>query len=162
MIKKIVKHIKDVAQGKTSITVPRSGKWHKVEKEHLEANPACAVCGDLKSVQVHHIFPFHYCVALGRPDLELDLKNLITLCETSKERSEQNHHLLIGHYDDFKSSNLDVVKDSKAYQGMTGKSIQMNASWIVKRSNKLKPLKDMSEQDKKDFIDLMNKTFPLK
>jgi len=32
-------------------------------------------------LQVHHIFPFHYCIALGRPDLELDDRNLITLCE---------------------------------------------------------------------------------
>ena len=148
-------------KGKTTLTVPRSGKWHKIEKEHLEANPGCAVCGDTKSVQVHHIFPFHYCVALGRPDLELDPKNLISLCETNKKYSEQNHHLILGHYDDFKSSNLDVVKDSRAYQGMTSASLQKNAAWIVKRSNKLKPLDKMSDEDKNEFIELMNKTFPL-
>jgi hypothetical protein len=45
----------------------------------------------LGSVQVHHIFPFHDCVALGRPDLELDERNLITLCGKSHNGIGENH-----------------------------------------------------------------------
>ena len=59
---------------------------------------------------MHHIFPFHYCIALGRPDLELDDRNLITLCEDEAGKPGQNHHLLVGHLDDFESSNLAVVR----------------------------------------------------
>ena len=65
--------------------VARSSRWPRIEKLHLSLQPKCACCGDKMDphagMQVHHIFPFHYCIALGRPDLELDLRNLITLCE---------------------------------------------------------------------------------
>jgi hypothetical protein len=106
-------------------------------------------------VQVHHIFPFHYCVLLGWPDLELDQRNLITLCETESGHVEENHHLLIGHLDDFKSSNLDVVNDAKkTFSGMTADQIKADPRW------QLKPLDKMSQQEKDDFTAQMNKVFP--
>ncbi|MBS2033219.1 MAG: hypothetical protein JST54_35425, partial [Deltaproteobacteria bacterium] len=83
--------------------VARSSRWPRIEKLHLSLQPKCACCGDKMDphagMQVHHIFPFHYCIALGRPDLELDLRNLITLCENEPGQPGENHHLLVGHLD---------------------------------------------------------------
>src|SRR5579863_6845544 len=103
---------------------PRSPKWHGVEEAHLAKEPHCECCkpntNEKAGVQVHHKFPFHYCIALGRPDLELDDRNLITLCEDEAGKPGQNHHLLVGHLDDFQSSNLAVVVDAtKTFFGMT-------------------------------------------
>jgi hypothetical protein len=139
--------------------IARSPEWPKVEKEHLMFFPLCAVCGISKAVQVHHIFPFHYCIALGRPDLELDQRNLITLCETEEGRPTDDHHLLIGHLDDFKSSNLNVVNDSKIYNE-TSLQIKDNKAWVLAKMGKLKALDLMTLQEKIDLLSLMNKTFP--
>ena len=35
------------------------------------------------------------------------------MCEKDKDQSAEDHHLLIGHLGDFKSSNLNVTVDSK-------------------------------------------------
>lgn len=84
--------------------VSRSSDWPKVQKEFLKENPTCAVCGTkgklLNKLNVHHIMPYH--VDSIR---ELDKTNLITLC--------REHHFLFGHLLNWKSSNPDVVKDSK-------------------------------------------------
>jgi hypothetical protein len=50
-------------------------------------------------VEVHHIEPVHLC-----PEKELDIDNLITLCNDPC-------HLLFGHLMDYKSWNKDVEKD---------------------------------------------------
>lgn len=80
----------------------RSSEWPKVEKEHLAAQPECAGCGCKTHLQVHHEQPFH-----SHPELELDPKNLITLC-----MSKQECHILIGHGDSFKFYNPNVVRDA--------------------------------------------------
>jgi len=115
----------------------RSSAWRRVERAHLAKHPRCACCRPGTNVnagiQVHHGFPFHYCIALGRPDLELDDRNLISLCETEKDRPSENHHLLVGHLDDFKSSNLDVVKDaSVTFFGSSGAEIRGSEAWKTK------------------------------
>lgn len=76
----------------------RSPEWRKVRKLHLKDNPRCVVCYTKKNLQVHHIEPFHL-----RPDLELNLTNLVTLCG--------DHHLLFGHLDYWKSWNPAVLED---------------------------------------------------
>src|SRR5512141_1002133 len=64
--------------------IARSTHWDEVVREHLSRQPSCVCCCaervSIKAqathgVQVHHIFPFHYCIALGRPDLELYERN---------------------------------------------------------------------------------------
>lgn len=145
--------------------VSRSSRWPKVEKAFLATSPHCAACAvkdPEHPVQVHHVFPFHYVVALGRPDLELDPRNLITLCETRHGMPTPNHHLLIGHLDDFKSSNLDVSKDCKTYVGESLREIENNGAWIAERINsKLKPLDKMTDEEKAALRRLMDETFPL-
>jgi|ERR1700722_13258893 len=74
----------------------------KVEKDFLVSHPTCAACGSKKSLNVHHCLPFHI-----DKSLELDEKNLITLCMNTREC-----HLHIGHCGDFKKYNPNVRKDA--------------------------------------------------
>lgn len=84
------------------ITKSRSPLWPKVEKAYRKLNPVCECCGSKIKLNVHHKKPFHL-----YPTLELDPTNLITLCmDPSKEC-----HLKIGHGDDFKDYNPNVVTD---------------------------------------------------
>ena len=145
--------------------VTRSPEWSRVELEHRKLQPYCICCGveseDKVAIQVHHLFPFHYCINLGRPDLELDQRNLISLCEDEKNRPSQDHHLLIGHLDSFKSSNLSAAIDAQqVFIGLTREQIIANDLWKTKVTSRLKPLDQMTDEDKQNFINLMNTTFP--
>lgn len=147
--------------------VKRSDKWPAAREKHLQNEPHCVACKPgAKSrfpLQVHHIFPFHYCVLLGRPDLELDQRNLITLCENERNEPGDNHHLLIGHLDDFKSSNLRVEHDAtETFHGMAADVIQADRRWLMERATRLKPLDEMTAQDKEAFKKEMNAHFPMK
>ncbi len=78
-----------------------SPKWPEVEEAHLRIQGQCLACGKSATnsqvkLQVHHIFPFHYCIALGRPDLELGQRNLITLREDEAGHPADNHHYEAG------------------------------------------------------------------
>jgi hypothetical protein len=81
----------------------RSSGWNRVKNEHLSMNPACAACGSKENLQVHHKMPFHL-----NPALELDLKNLITLCMEPGVEC----HLNVGHGDSWKCYNPEVQKDA--------------------------------------------------
>jgi len=106
MIHRLLRHIHDVVKGKTTVTNIRSNHWHTVRKEHLNSYGVCAVCGGKDKLQVHHKKPFH-----SHPELELDLNNLITLCE----HSGRDCHLVFGHLQSFKSYNPNVEEDSKIW-----------------------------------------------
>jgi 5-methylcytosine-specific restriction protein A len=101
--KYLINHLGDRIQGKIPFGAARSGKWAAVRAEHLKNHPNCGVCGGEKNLQVHHIKAFHL-----HPDLELDPKNLISLCEAPGK----NCHLIFGHLWDFKSFNANVVEDA--------------------------------------------------
>lgn len=102
-ILKKIKENKDKEQGKK-----RSSQWPKTRKAHLAAHPNCAVCGGTDKIEVHHIHPFHI-----HPELELDPKNLISLCESNK--GGVNCHLHFGHLGNFRSVNEEVVNDSETW-----------------------------------------------
>jgi len=141
----------------------RSSHWPTVEKKFRAVHPQCACCvvKSVTHIQIHHRFPFHYCVALGRPDLELDPRNLITLCEWPSH-SCPDHHLLVAHLDDWKSSNLDVAEDAITFRGMTAAEIRKDARWIKKVAERLTPLDKMTAKNKVAFTRRMNATFPKK
>lgn len=80
----------------------RSPKWPHLEKEFLKENPFCKACGSSERMNVHHIKPFHL-----HSDLELDKTNLIGLCMSKLEC-----HILIGHGDNFRAYNPNVVSDA--------------------------------------------------
>jgi len=92
----IVGPVREVAK---NIGPERSSGWSSCRKKHITKNNFCAVCGTKKSLQVHHIVPFHL-----RPDLELEESNLITLC--------LKDHFLFGHLRDWKSWNSAVDVDA--------------------------------------------------
>ncbi|HTK07862.1 MAG TPA: HNH endonuclease [Ktedonobacteraceae bacterium] len=100
---------------------PRSPEWPRVAHEHLSHEPACVVCGHRgRGLQVHHIKPFHL-----YPELELDPKNLITLCEIRG----RTHHLLVGHLGDWESYNKRVRVDAKRYSDQSAAAIKANPTW---------------------------------
>jgi hypothetical protein len=103
------KKIKDLVQGKAPLHAKRSGHWATVRKHHLEKFGECAVCGDTKSLEVHHIQPFH-----EHPELELEPSNLITMCESKSYGIIC--HLLIGHNGNYKNINPNVVKDASLWR----------------------------------------------
>lgn len=62
----------------------RSGGWSSVREEFVRLHPVCEACGSRSNLNVHHIVPFYL-----DSSLELDVKNLITLC--------REHHFRVGH-----------------------------------------------------------------
>ena len=83
-------------------TVSRSPKWSSVRDTYLYRHQTCAACGTRQHLNVHHIIPFHL-----DESKELDEKNLITLCLT-----RNLCHIKIGHGDDYKAYNPEVIKDA--------------------------------------------------
>lgn len=106
----VLKHVKDIIQGKSSLGKKRSSKWPTVRKKHLEKFPTCALCESTFKVEVHHIQPFNQ-----NPELELDPNNLITLCENWSKGV--CCHLFIGHLGNYKTANPNVVEDVKVWNG---------------------------------------------
>lgn len=102
---KLLRAIRDKVQGRVPPGTARSSKWEHVRKVHLLTQPVCQFCGGKVKLEVHHIQPFHL-----NPELELDPKNLITLCE-SKDNGV-NCHLLAGHLGNFKSFNKSARMDA--------------------------------------------------
>lgn len=84
--------------------VGRSGSWPRVRREHLGRQPSCIACGRSKSVEVHHVVPYH-----ERPDLELDAANLVTLCA-------EPCHIVHGHLMNWARINPSVREDCAAYR----------------------------------------------
>jgi hypothetical protein len=102
MIKKILRHLHGLFREHIQKPLTRSPHWSATRKAFLKTNATCAACNGTTKLNVHHKEPFHL-----DPALELDPKNLITLCMGSLEC-----HLLIGHGDDFKAYNPNVAEDA--------------------------------------------------
>jgi hypothetical protein len=77
----------------------RSSGWSKLRNEIVDKHPYCTVCNGTKLLEAHHIEPFHIA-----PEKELDKENIIVLCNFRR------CHLKLGHLEDFKSWNVDVVE----------------------------------------------------
>jgi hypothetical protein len=70
------------------LSTPRSELWPKFRAGWIKNQPSCQVCDRTKKLEVHHIIPFHI-----NPRLELDVTNLITLCEHPAACC----HYIVGH-----------------------------------------------------------------
>lgn len=102
----------------------RSPEWPRVEREHRLREPACVACGYKgDGIQVHHIKPFHL-----HPHLELDPDNLVTLCQVDG----REHHLLLGHLDEWASFNEHVRADAKHFYRKKAAHIRADATWQKK------------------------------
>ncbi len=106
--------LKDRLQGKAEKGQKRSWKWRKVRKVHIEKNPRCYICGLKTKLEVHHIIAFNIA-----PDLELDPRNLITLCENKKWGI--TCHLLVGHLGNYRKINPSVQIDAMTWRLKLGK-----------------------------------------
>lgn len=139
----------------------RSPHWPHVRAEQLKRQPACQASGLTATLhgaqlEAHHIWPFHFCVLVGRPDLELDLRNLITLA-----RAPVDPHLMLGHLDDFRSSNLDVITDCVRWQGKSDAELRADPLWQGKHAGRMKPWAEWSDAEKTDFRAHLDVVFPL-
>jgi hypothetical protein len=133
----------------------RSPAWPKVEKTFEAAHPKCVVCGATRQLNVHHKFPFHYVVLCGRPDLELDLRNLMTLCV----QQDNEHHVLLGHLGDYESYNPQVVECAKAYSGKSSRQIRTDAAWQQAHAAKPKHFDDMTAAERVAFRKKLDRKF---
>lgn len=159
MINKVDNGLKTALDAKASV-VARNPHWPSVEKAILQKHPKCLACDVTDALQVHHVHPFHYCIGVGRPDLELDERNLVVLCETESKKPMDNHHLLIGHGGDFKLYNSHVLEDAKAWYGMKSKKIQESAQFKERQANRPKAFQDMTYDEKKAYRDMLDKELP--
>lgn len=77
MIKSILLKIKQIRGALHELlkSTRRSSRWNAVRDAYLKEHTKCVACGSTVKLQVHHIKPFRI-----EPALELDTKNLITLC----------------------------------------------------------------------------------
>ncbi len=133
----------------------RSEFWDDVQNAFLKTHPTCAVCDESKQLNVHHMFPFHFVVLAGRPDLELDSRNLVTLCVNH----ERQHHLLLGHLDDFESYNPDVLPFIKKYAGLTSAAIKADPAFKKAKAKKPKHVGDMTMTEMTAFKRMLDKKF---
>lgn len=76
----------------------RSPGWRALRERHVAEHPECFLCGSRDDLEVHHIVPFHV-----EPSLELEPKNLVTLCH--------EHHLRVGHNGNWRRVNKQVIYD---------------------------------------------------
>lgn len=81
----------------------RDSRWPAVRRVHLEQNPACAACGATDKPEVHHVVPVGHAKRIGRPELELDPQNLITLCGPPRDC-----HWWLGHACDDRTWRPDI------------------------------------------------------
>lgn len=112
----------------------RSPKWRTVRKRHLQKNPECAACGARRGLQVHHVVPFHVDKAL-----ELDPKNLLTLCEYV---GGLECHEFLGHGDHWQSYNP-LVREHVAE--LRQKPESLTAIRSVAKKNRIKQPKSAEE-----------------
>jgi len=111
---KLLDHLADVVQEKTTLGILRSANWRALRNLHIIMNPACAVCGSTKNLEAHHIIPYNV-----SPELELELDNLITLCES--KRYGVNCHLFFGHLGNYRNYNQTVKEDTAVWGKRIGK-----------------------------------------
>ena len=136
--------------------VKRSPHWGTVCKNHLEMQPAC-ICGCTVELQVHHIIPFHLVILLGRPDLELDHRNLVTVCACPKHE----HHLLFGHLDDYASYNKDVRDIIMRYCDKSPAEVKADEFYRTLHANRPKPWDKMSDHEKATLKKLTHHLHPI-
>jgi hypothetical protein len=148
--------------------VERSPLWDKVRKAHLAQEPSCVACKKkrkglwakvvalVRPVQVHHIYPFQLVTKLGRPDLELDLRNLITLCA-----SGDNHHELLGHLADFQSFCINIRQLAiSSFFGMKRPDILASTVWKALHEKRPKDVDKMTDQERATYRAELDVVFP--
>ncbi len=135
----------------------RSAHWPAVERGFRKDHPVCECGGGTRALQIHHaLIPFHFAILLGRPDLELDPRNLLTISADPA----LEYHVLIGHLDNYKSWNPNVLVDVRRYHGWKKEAIRADAVWLHKKAIRPKLWPEMSETEKQDLAEWINHHLP--
>ncbi len=145
----------------------RSPEWNKVRMAHLSRitdQQYCAVCQGTTQLEVHHIIPFHLCHLVYRGDLELDERNLMTLCEVS----QNNHHLLLGHLNNWEIYNPagreGIITSFRGMlpEDLTAEKIRLNQVWKQWMDDQSKPVvwQAMKPQDRIQLRQLLDRELP--
>lgn len=140
--------------------IARSPKWPAEERAFLAVHPTCEVCGraDVKR-NVHHVYPFHFVVAVGRPDLELDPRNLRTMCV----ECDAEHHLLVGHLDSYESYTPELDRVIAMFRLLKDKGaaeIRADLQWQEIVKNRPKSLGQMNMAEQHEMRTMLDRTFP--
>ncbi|HLX96758.1 MAG TPA: hypothetical protein VKU37_13525 [Verrucomicrobiae bacterium] len=70
------------------------------------------------------------------------------------------HHVLLGHLDDYESYNPQVLEFVKKYTGLTGQQIRDDAAWQKAAAKKPKHLDQMSATEMDAFKKMLDAEFP--
>ena len=73
----------------------------------------------------------------------------------------EDHHLVVGHLDDFECANPTTRTDAQHYRGQTAAQIRASATWRVQVAGRLPPLPAMSEAQRKSLRALMDRAMPV-
>jgi len=136
----------------------RSPHWPTVEKSFKVKHPNCIACDEKNygkvGIQIHHaIIPYHLAIMCGRPDLELDERNLRSLCETTHDTPAPNHHIVLGHLKNFRSWNSNLDADAVKYKGMTEEQILSHKEYLTEETNRPDP----DKAETKTFLAVLRK-----
>jgi hypothetical protein len=145
--------------------IKRSPLWPAAEEAHRKQQPDCVCCTGNESqhapVQVHHLIPFHFCVLLGRADLELDSRNLLTLCERENHHPCPDHHLLVGHFEDWQSFNYSAQADAIGrFHGMSEPQLKISAEWQTLKATRPSHWEHMTSEQKETLSSFLTTNFP--
>ena len=78
----------------SSVSPPTYYQMTKAKRAYRVLYPECAVCGNQRFLEVHHVKPVHV-----YPELACDPENFITLCDAKNNSC----HRWIGHLGDFRN-----------------------------------------------------------
>lgn len=135
----------------------RSSKWPAVKKRHKAKQPACIVCGMQRLLNVHHKYPFHFVVLLGRSDLELDERNLFTI-DVDKD---EDHHILVGHLGDYQSYNPHLEETAALCRGLLGSQIRAMGRMQEMIRARPKRFGDMTKKERDALRDELDRVMPI-
>jgi len=107
-----------------------------------------------RTVIVHHIYPFHICRALDRPDLEYDHRNLVTLCK--------DHHWVLGHFTEWDCYNPYVKHLALRFFARPIKDVLNDPEWYRFRDERRLDIRFLSPEKIEELRTRLQEKFPPK
>ncbi len=136
--------------------IPRHDDWDDFRDLVVkERGSRCEISGATTDLEAHHIIPFHYCIWLDLPQLELEPRNLIVL-----SGSPINYHLLLGHLGDFSTYNP-YITNIKKWKSLIKHFPRLKDSpfWQGCKKRRPKFIKDMGEKEKRHMYNKVCRMF---
>lgn len=117
----------------------RSPKRHHYNTMQVIKHPNCIICdrtADKVELVAHHIYPISLLRLINRLDLELDDRNIRTICEDKK----LGCHYLFAHYQDWKSYNPDIDEFADMFKNSTVAEILESSTYQSALTNRPCPI----------------------